>query len=332
MTKASADEIKTKKKKIKSTQKFRKAPNAPRRFKSAFIFYSQSRHPVIGAKLRSNNHSVTAAEVAKIVAKEWRGLSPDDKAYWETKASKDKKRYYIENSIYTGPHKVPVSKQSKKDPNAPKRPMSAFLAYSKDMRSSVQSKNPHLSNTDISKVLGKQWKAESDDIKHKYRTTVEEQMTIYNDRSQTYREKKKHEEDEQRKQREEMAVKLMDSGVTMMPCTQIDHDNHSYTQTFSCPFLAQKGAQPVNEHMERNSSSSSQVTYYEYNQEHFMSPFEHDRRYKVSYWENSHLSQGHSHGHNAWHCHQQFNTDTHYNEYYHHHENKTYYNMCHEHL
>jgi len=151
--------------------------------------------------------------------------------------------------------------------------MSAFLAYSKDMRSSVQSKNPHLSNTDISKVLGKQWKAESNDIKHKYRMTVEEQMTIYNDRSQTYREEKKRKEGEQRKQREEMATKLMNSGVTMIPCTQFDYDNHSYAQTFSCPFLAQKGAQPVNECMERNSSTNSHVTYYEYNQEHFMSPF-----------------------------------------------------------
>jgi len=115
--------------------------------------------------------------------------------------------------------------------------MSAFLAYSKDMRSSDQSKNPHLSNTNISKVLGKNWKAESNDIKHKHRKTVEKQMTIYRTDLKLIR-RKKHEKDEQQKQCEKMAMELMDSGVTMMHCMQFDYDNHSYAQIFSCPYLA----------------------------------------------------------------------------------------------
>jgi len=46
--------------------------------------------------------------------------------------------------------------------------MSSFLAYCKDMRSSVQSENPQQSNTDISAVLAKKWKEASNDIRQSY--------------------------------------------------------------------------------------------------------------------------------------------------------------------
>ena len=60
-------------------------------------------------------------------------------------------------------------KRSKKDPDAPKRPMSAFLDYSKTFRSEVIRNNPHVTdNKEISKILGALWRGASDAERHPF--------------------------------------------------------------------------------------------------------------------------------------------------------------------
>ena len=81
---------------------------------------------------------------------------------WEEKAKADKERYNIEKEKYTGPWQVPF-KRAKKNPNAPKRPMSAFLYYSQEKRSTVKRNNPGMKNTEVSRVLGKMWQDATDE-------------------------------------------------------------------------------------------------------------------------------------------------------------------------
>lgn len=50
-------------------------------------------------------------------------MSNEEKNVWEEKASEDRDRYYREKAAYKGPWKIPKDK----DPDAPKKPMSAFL-------------------------------------------------------------------------------------------------------------------------------------------------------------------------------------------------------------
>ena len=54
------------------------------------------------------------------------------------------------------------SLQKKKDPNAPKRPMSAYMFFSNDARAEVKKENPDFKITDISKALGVKWGGMSD--------------------------------------------------------------------------------------------------------------------------------------------------------------------------
>ena len=49
-------------------------------------------------------------------------------------------------------------KKTTKDPNAPKRPLSAFFLFSQDERPDIRKKNPSMSVGDISKVIGSRWK------------------------------------------------------------------------------------------------------------------------------------------------------------------------------
>lgn len=77
----------------------------------------------------------------------------------EEMARRDKARYEMEKSMYTGPWKVPANqKKPRRDPAAPKRPMSAFLSYSNSKRAKVKVDNPDISNADISRILARMWK------------------------------------------------------------------------------------------------------------------------------------------------------------------------------
>jgi hypothetical protein len=98
-----------KKKRKKTPQGFRKAPQAPRRFKSPYILFSISRMEEY--KREKGTTSVTA--ISRLVAEEWKALSPPDRKKWDQVATQDKARYNVEKSLYTGPWQVP-SKRSKK--------------------------------------------------------------------------------------------------------------------------------------------------------------------------------------------------------------------------
>merc|ERR1712204_150430 len=52
----------------------------------------------------------------------------------------------------------PEKKQKKvKDPNAPKRPMSAYFPFMNEVRDATKAENPGLKIGDIAKLLGERW-------------------------------------------------------------------------------------------------------------------------------------------------------------------------------
>jgi len=137
----------------------RKAPNAPKRFKSSYICFFMAKQPEIKEALGEDSN---VTNVSKRSAEMWKNLPPEERAHWDEVAAKDKQRYLIEKSQYTGPWQVPW-KRAKKDPTAPKRPMSAFLYFSQGRRSEIKAANPELRNTQVSRILGEMWRNLSDD-------------------------------------------------------------------------------------------------------------------------------------------------------------------------
>lgn len=55
------------------------------------------------------------------------------------------------------------------DGDSSHRPPNAFILYSQAMRSSVRQDNPSLSNTEVSRLLGKMWKEVPNDTKLQYK-------------------------------------------------------------------------------------------------------------------------------------------------------------------
>ena len=89
-------------------------------------------------------------------------MSDDDKVEFEEMAEEDKKRYQKEMEDYTPPSDdddsddgggKKTAKRAKKDPNAPKRPMNAYMLYANSVREQVREENPDLSMGEVVSVL-----------------------------------------------------------------------------------------------------------------------------------------------------------------------------------
>jgi hypothetical protein len=105
-------------------------------------------------------------------------MSPADRAVWDAKSKIDKDRYDSEMAAFKQHqklHNTVPAKKAKKDPSAPKRPMSAFLAFSNQRRAALKRKNPDATNADLSKMLSVAWKEATDDFKAEF---VEEEARL----------------------------------------------------------------------------------------------------------------------------------------------------------
>merc|ERR1712000_780895 len=55
-----------------------------------------------------------------------------------------------------------VKRRGKKDPNAPKRGLSAYMFFANEQRENVREENPGISFGQVGKLLGERWKALND--------------------------------------------------------------------------------------------------------------------------------------------------------------------------
>jgi len=152
----------------KKQVKYKKPPDAPKRFKSAYIFFSIAKHPEIREQMEKDGSTEKTTNVAKLVSEAWRNLNAQERAVWEEKARKDKARYEVEKSMYTGPWKVSSKKLAKKDAAAPRRPMSAFLAFSNATRAQVKQRHPGMANIEVTKILAQMWKDSPDSARSSF--------------------------------------------------------------------------------------------------------------------------------------------------------------------
>ena len=119
-------------------------------------------------------------DLFKTFATAWRNLSEKDQAYWEEEARNDNARFVREKAVYKGPWHIP-KRRAKKHPGAPKRPMTAFLKFSKGRRKTVKRENPDLCHIDISRLLGEMWRNTSEVEKAPYVEAEIEERKKYKD-------------------------------------------------------------------------------------------------------------------------------------------------------
>lgn len=122
-----------------------------------------------------------------MVSQAWKDLSDSERAKWIDIGRRDRERYDREKAVYKGPWKVP----DVKDPHAPKKPMSAFLAFGNERRRSIADANPQLSNVEISNVLAQLWRDCPPDVKEEYRQREAKERALFKVSQAAYQSQKK---------------------------------------------------------------------------------------------------------------------------------------------
>ncbi|KAJ7995135.1 hypothetical protein DPEC_G00241420 [Dallia pectoralis] len=141
-----------------------KDPSKPRGKMSSYAYFVQTCRQE--HKKKHPEASVNFAEFSKKCSERWKTMSSKEKGKFEDMAKGDKMRYEKEMKNY-----IPPKGQKKKrfkDPNAPKRPPSAFFIFCADFRPKVKSEHPGLSIGETAKKLGKMWNSSSAEEKEPY--------------------------------------------------------------------------------------------------------------------------------------------------------------------
>ncbi|CAO2636594.1 High mobility group protein B1 (Fragment) [Lemmus lemmus] len=115
-------------------------------------------------------------------------MSAKEKGKFEDMAKADKARYEREMKNYIPPKGE--TKKKFKDPNAPKRPPSAFFLFCSEYCLKIKGEHPGLSIGDVAKKLGEMWNTAADD-KQPYKKKAAELKEKYEKEIAAYRAKGK---------------------------------------------------------------------------------------------------------------------------------------------
>jgi len=159
----------------KVNQKPAKDPNAPKKPLSAYFLFSQEER----LKVKAENPDYSITEVAKELGKRWATLNPDIKNSYEQRYQDARRVYEQELNNY--------KPKKKKDPNAPKQPLSAYFIFSTEERLKVKESNPHYSICEVAKELGRRWAEMDPQVKQRYQARAEEERQKYDNDMANYR-------------------------------------------------------------------------------------------------------------------------------------------------
>ncbi|XP_062242174.1 high mobility group-T protein-like [Platichthys flesus] len=167
--------------------KMGKDPKKPRGKMSSYAYFVQTCREE--HKKKHPGASVNFSEFSKKCSERWKTMSQKEKGKFEDMAKLDKVRYEREMTSY-----IPPKGQKKKrfkDPNAPKRPPSAFFLFCADFRPKVKIETPGLTIGDTAKRLGEMWNGSSAENKQPYEKKAAKLKEKYDKEIIAYRTKGK---------------------------------------------------------------------------------------------------------------------------------------------
>jgi len=153
-----------------------KDPNAPKKPLSAYFLFSQDER----LKVRAEFPDYSITEVAKELGRRWATIDPALKQQYEQRYQ-DSRRDYEQAMTAYKPQK------KKKDPNAPKQPLSAYFIFSQEERLKVKAENPSYSICEVAKELGRRWADMAPEVKQRYQQMAEEGRQKYDQDMAAYR-------------------------------------------------------------------------------------------------------------------------------------------------
>ena len=138
-----------------------KDPLCPKRGKSAYIFFCADQRETVKADL---GDKAKQTEITSELGSRWNALKEDKKRVkiltgYQKQAEDDKERYTTEMESYASPEGDGcVKKKGVKDPNAIKKPLSAYLLFCADKRDEVKAAMPEgTMSKEVMVEMGLKW-------------------------------------------------------------------------------------------------------------------------------------------------------------------------------
>jgi hypothetical protein len=142
-------------------------PNAPKKPKTSYILFSLAERP----RFVQQHPDMKATDVMCALGKRWNKMSKDEKHQYDEAYKLEKKKYdaailaYVPDEAFANAAKRAKIYSSngekrekiRRDPNAPKRPTSNYLLYSKEQRPLVVASNPKMKATLVISEIAKRW-------------------------------------------------------------------------------------------------------------------------------------------------------------------------------
>jgi high mobility group protein B2 len=125
---------------------------------AAFFHYAKANHEQARAALSSENAKATFGKVAKELANNYRALSAAEISKWQEIAITSNVDFVEEMKPYSEPTKT----RKKKNPEAPKRPISAFFHYMMAVRTKTAAEEPDMSFGEVTRECAARFKALTD--------------------------------------------------------------------------------------------------------------------------------------------------------------------------
>lgn len=155
--------------------KAKKDPNKPKGVKSAYIFFVEGQR----AERERSGKQLPFAELSKQCGVLWGDMDDTDKEKYVRLSDKDRKRHEHEMRSYIPPPQQddsdsdsederPKKKKKTKDPNAPKRPTTAYFYFAAARRPEIREDMGALSVTEVATLIGQKWRELTDEDKIPY--------------------------------------------------------------------------------------------------------------------------------------------------------------------
>lgn len=162
----------------------KKDANKPKGRMSSYVYFVQTCRE---EKKKNPGGTIGFAEFSKECSEKWKALNTKDKKRFDDMAAKDKIRYDKQMANYVpsdDEDSKGTKRKHKKDPNAPKRPLSGFFHFCAEFRAGIKEENPSFTIGDVAKALGKKWEQQTkrgkyDSLAKKDKERYEKEMTAY---------------------------------------------------------------------------------------------------------------------------------------------------------
>lgn len=142
-------------------------------------------------KIKHPGENVVFVVFSRKCAERWKVMTDSEKQPFKDAALQDKQRFEYEMKDYVPPkgEKNGGGKRRRqvKDPNAPKRSLSAFFWFSHDERPKAKGLNPNYRVGDIAKVLGRLWAETGPEVKSKYEAMASRDKARYQREMMAYK-------------------------------------------------------------------------------------------------------------------------------------------------